>query len=135
MTDPTARTRGAHHLGLTVVDLASARTFFLEALGFTVVGELPDYPAVFLSDGTLMLTLWQAQEPADAVAFDRHRNIGLHHFALALADPQSLDAIAAELAHREDTVIEFAPRALGTGGVRHMMCLVPGGIRMELIAA
>ena len=30
--------------------------------------------------------------------------------------------------------IEFAPEPLGDGPARHMMCTIPGGIRMELIA-
>jgi hypothetical protein len=30
--------------------------------------------------------------------------------------------------------IEFAPEPLGGGPTRHMMCAIPGGIRLELIA-
>jgi len=52
-----AVTNGVHHIGLTVPDLEKTRTFFLETLGFEQVGEVPDYPAVFLSDGSIMLTL------------------------------------------------------------------------------
>jgi catechol 2,3-dioxygenase-like lactoylglutathione lyase family enzyme len=59
-----AVTRGAHHIGLTVPDLAKTRTFFIDTLGFAQVGEVPDYPAVFLSDGTTLITLWQAANPA-----------------------------------------------------------------------
>ena len=47
----TAATSGAHHIGLTVPDLVAARAFFEGVLGFRVVGEKPDYPAVFVSDG------------------------------------------------------------------------------------
>jgi len=32
MTDSAAKTLGAHHIGLTVPDLAVAREFFIEAL-------------------------------------------------------------------------------------------------------
>ncbi len=60
MTSPAARTQGIHHAGLTVPDLAATRTFFEEVLGFEARGEKPDYPAVFLSDGSVMITLWQA---------------------------------------------------------------------------
>ena len=66
----TAITRGAHHIGLTVPDLPKARGFFVDTLGFSQVGEVPDYPAVFLTDGTIMITLWQAENPASAVPFD-----------------------------------------------------------------
>lgn len=128
------RTRGIHHAGLTVPDLAPARRFFEQALGFRAVGEVPDYPAVFLFDGTAMVTLWQAEDPARAVPFDRRRVIGLHHLALRVADATALDALHAELVARDDVAIEFAPEPLGGGPTRHMMCAIPGGIRLELIA-
>ena len=63
-----AVTRGAHHIGLTVPDLARTRAFFLDTLGFAQVGEVPNYPAVFLTDGTTMITLWQAENPETAVS-------------------------------------------------------------------
>ena len=53
--DTQAVTRGVHHLGLTVPDLAATRNFFLEALGYQQIGEVADYPAVFLSDGVTMI--------------------------------------------------------------------------------
>ena len=58
MTTPPF-TLGAHHIGLTVPDLDQTKAFFEGALGFQQVGEVPDYPAVFISDGTVMLTLWR----------------------------------------------------------------------------
>jgi len=132
MSDQPARTNGAHHVGLTVPSLAEARAFFVEALGFRQVGEVPDYPAVFLSDGSILITLWQAENPETAVPFDRRANIGLHHLALRVSD---LDNLAAELALRHDVDIEFEPEGLGDTGIRHMMCRIPGNIRLEFIAA
>jgi catechol 2,3-dioxygenase-like lactoylglutathione lyase family enzyme len=129
-----AKTQGAHHVGLTVPDLADARDFFLDALGFEQIGEVPDYPAVFLSDGNVMVTLWQAEDPATAAPFDRRRNIGLHHLALSVGSPDALEALAGELSTRVDTDIEFEPEALGGTGLRHMMCRIPGNIRLELVA-
>lgn len=129
-----ARTQGIHHAGLSVPDLAAARSFFQDALGFRQVGEVPDYPAVFLSDGTVLITLWQVEDPAHAVPFDRRHVIGLHHLALRVADGRALDALHAELTARDDVGIEFAPELLGGGPTRHMMCAIPGGIRLELIA-
>jgi catechol 2,3-dioxygenase-like lactoylglutathione lyase family enzyme len=134
MNSNVAKTRGAHHIGLTVPDLSKARTFFLEALGFEMVGEVPDYPAAFVSDGSIMITLWQAADPANALPFDRRANIGLHHLALRVASAEKLDQLAAELAKRDDTEIEFEPEALGNSGLRHMMCRIPGNIRLELVA-
>ena len=131
----SAKTAGAHHVGLTVPDIAAARQFFVEALGFEQVGEKPEYPAVFVSDGSVMITLWQAEDPATATPFDRRRNLGLHHLALRVGSESALETLAAELAARADTVIEFEPEALGASSIRHMMCRIPGNIRLELIVA
>jgi catechol 2,3-dioxygenase-like lactoylglutathione lyase family enzyme len=133
MTD-TALTHGLHHLGLTVPDLAATKAFFADTLGFRQVGEKPDYPAVFLSDGTTMITLWQAAAPASATPFDRKANIGLHHFAMRVDGADALDALHTKLKATAGVDIEFAPEPLGGGPTRHMMCYIPGGIRMEFIA-
>lgn len=134
MTDApmtSAVTRGIHHAGLTVPDVAAARAFFVDALGFEQVGERPAYPAVFVSDGHVMITLWQAEDPATAVPFDRRCGIGLHHLAFRVDD---LQATYAGLVARPDVQVEFAPQALGAGPTQHMMCAIPGGIRIEFIA-
>ena len=131
MNATQALTRGVHHAGLTVPDLAATRRFFTDALGFQQVGEVADYPAIFLSDGTVMVTLWQAENPDSATGFDRRRNIGLHHLAFEVHD---LDAVHQRLASREDVELEFAPEHLGDGPTRHLMCAIPGGIRVEFIA-
>ena len=127
-------TQGAHHIGLTVPDLSKTRTFFTDVLGFEQVGEVPDYPAVFLSDGTTMLTLWQAEDPDHAAAFDRKNNIGLHHFALRVAGTQALADLYTSLEAATGVYVEFAPEPLGKGPAHHMMCTIPGGVRVELIA-
>ncbi|MCP5083553.1 MAG: VOC family protein [Alphaproteobacteria bacterium] len=129
----SAKTLGVHHVGLTVPDLAATREFFVDVLGFALVGEKPEYPAAFVSDGTVMLTLWQAADPANAVPFDRKSVIGLHHFALRVSDSAALDALHDTLKATPGAEIEFAPEAMGTSANRHMMCAIPGGIRLELI--
>jgi len=135
MSDNTnnAVTNGAHHIGLTVPNLEDTRTFFLETLGYEQVGEVPDYPAVFLSDGNILITLWQASDPASAVPFDRKNVIGLHHLALTV-DTDSLDVLHERLQGTRGVEIEFAPEPLGDMPVRHMMCNIPGGIRVEFLA-
>lgn len=67
----TATTQGAHHVGLTVSDLDAAKAFFVQALGCDQVGKSPDYPTVFISDGSVMITLWQPEDAASAVPFVR----------------------------------------------------------------
>lgn len=135
MSDKTALTSGAHHVGLTVPDLSKTKAFFVDTLGFAQVGEVPDYPAVFLTDGTTMITLWQAEDPDTAVPFDRKNVIGLHHLAMRVADDAALDALQETLSATDGVEIEFAPESLGGGPAKHMMCAIPGGIRVEFIAA
>ena len=133
--DPTLTfTQGVHHVGLTVANLQQVRGFFIDVLGFKQVGEKPDYPAVFVSDGAVMITLWQATSPESATAFDRHNNIGLHHLALTVPDITRLKALYQRLCEVDSLVIEFPPEPLGGGPTQHMMCAIPGGIRMEFIA-
>ena len=128
------RTFGADHIGLTVPDLDAARDFFIDALGFEQVGEQPDYPAVFVSDGQIMITLWRVKDSENSVPFDRQSNIGLHHLALKAGSIEELEVLAMELAEREDVSIEFKPEALGASDLKHMMCRIPGNIRLELIS-
>jgi catechol 2,3-dioxygenase-like lactoylglutathione lyase family enzyme len=130
----TALTEGAHHIGLTVPKLSDTRSFFIDTLGFSQLGEVPDYPAVFLTDGTTMITLWQAEKPETATKFNRKNIIGLHHFALKVKDAEALDDLHGTLGNSEGVEIEFAPEPLGEGPTKHMMISIPGGIRMELIA-
>ena len=129
-----AVTQGAHHIGLTVPDLEKTGRFFTETLGYAQVGEVPDYPAVFLSDGTTMITLWRAADPETAVSFDRRNVIGLHHLALTVQSLDALETLHGDLQSTDDVVIEFAPEPLGGGPTQHMICAIPGGIRVEFIA-
>ncbi len=130
----TALTQGAHHIGLTVPNLDKTRRFFIDTLGFAQVGERPEYPAVFVSDGAIMVTLWQATDPETAVTFNRKNVIGLHHLALQVETQAALDALHNKLQSTDDVVIEFAPEPLGGGPIQHLMCEIPGGIRVEFIA-
>jgi len=127
-----ALTRGVHHVGLTVPDLDAARDFFTDALGFAVVGGSTDYPASFVSDGTVMLTLWRAADPGQARAFDRKANVGLHHLALAVADDAGLEAVFARVRAYPGVVVEFAPEPIRAGSLtRHFIIAIPGGLRLE----
>ena len=129
-------TKGAHHVGLTVTNLDEARRFFVDTLRYKQVGEIPDYPAVFLSDDSTMITLWQAADPTSVVSFDRKSVIGLHHLALAVDGDASLDALYDRLKDDSRVDVEFSPEPLLGGPTRHMMCNIPGGgIRVEFVAA
>jgi catechol 2,3-dioxygenase-like lactoylglutathione lyase family enzyme len=129
MTKPL--TQGAHHIGLTVADIETSADFFITLLGWQEVGRNPDYPAIFVSDGQTVITLW-ASKDKPTVPFNNKRNVGLHHLALAVASEQVLNDLAA-LLQRQGIAIEFTPEPLGQGPARHMMCYEPGGIRIEFI--
>ncbi|UCB55432.1 MAG: VOC family protein [Thiotrichales bacterium] len=131
MKDPL--TRGVHHIGLTVTDLDASSSFFTDLLGWEKAGGNPDYPAIFVSDGTVMVTLWLARQPSSAAAFDKNNNVGLHHLALRVEDLDVLHRIHRKLAAAANVEIEFAPEPLGDGPSTHMMCYQPGGIRIEFI--
>jgi hypothetical protein len=60
--------------------------------------------------------------------------IGLHHFALRVAVAAALERVHKRLSEADEVDIEFAPEPLGAGPTRHMMCAIPGGIRLEIIA-
>lgn len=127
-------TNGLHHLGLAVPDVKASISFFCDVLGYKLLGERPDYPAAFVSDGTTMLTLWQVEDPATATPFDRRKNIGLHHFAMTVPSIDRLHALHQQLAARDDVEIEFEPSSANSAGAEHFICLIPGGLRMEFRA-
>jgi len=125
-------TQGIHHLGLTVSHLEESATFFTKTLGWHEVRRAPEYPAIFISDGTLMVTLWQAAETGSTRSFDHQHNVGLHHVAFRVASRAALDAVFARV-QASGARIEFAPELLRDGPAMHMMCYEPGGIRVEFI--
>jgi len=126
-------TQGVHHIGLTVSKLEASTKFFTDLLGWEQVGENPDYPAVFVSDGSIMVTLWQAKNPDKVNTFDKNNSIGLHHLAIKVGDREMLDRIHNKLASAENVEIEFMPELLREGPTVHMMCYEPSGIRIEFI--
>jgi catechol 2,3-dioxygenase-like lactoylglutathione lyase family enzyme len=133
MTGPF--TLGVHHVGLAVPDIEAAERFFVDALGWTRAGGAPSYPAVFVSDGATMLTLWRV-DPQTAVPFDRRRNIGLHHLALKVADHDALAVVFERVRSHPGVVVEFAPEPMREGSpTRHFICAMPGGARIEFATA
>ena len=126
-----AITKGTHHIGLTVSRLEESAAFFTSLLGWKEVSRDDAYPAIFVTDGSVMVTLWKNRE-APAGAFDHSRNVGLHHVAFMVERDTDLMRIHAMLVEN-DITIEFAPEPLRQGPARHMMCYEPSGIRVEFI--
>ncbi len=129
----TPPTSGINHLGLSVRDLDASVAFFTDTLHWKTAGGVPDYPSVFVTDGTLFLTLWQTTTPETAIAFDRKNNVGLHHLALTVHDLETLDELHETLKKHPQVTIEFAPEFLGDGPTTHMMIREPSGVRVEFI--
>ena len=100
-------------------------------LGWRGVGERPDYPAVFVSDGHGIVTLWQVESPSKANAFDRRANVGLHHLALAVVDRAGLEALHKRVSSWPGVEVEFGPQASGAGPKIHFMVREPSGVRIE----
>lgn len=124
-----ALTCGTSHVGLTVGDVERTVSFF-EAVGFKRVGGVAEYPAVFLSDGAVMVTVWQAQTEAP-VAFDRKSNVGLHHLALKVPSLEALDKALAAVKAVDGVRVEFEVQKVEGMPLTHFMCLEPCGCRIE----
>ena len=123
--------KGIHHLGLSVSDLEGTCRFFCEELGWEVVRRVDEYPAIFVSNGSTMFTLWQTSQ--DAHAFDRRTNVGLHHVALQMETEAALVSLYEKLKHAEGVSFQFGPEFLRDGPAKHMICFEPSGIRIEFI--
>ena len=126
-------TLGVDHVGLTVGHLRESASFFTDQLGWKVIGEMPGYPAIFVSNGYTKLTLWQAEDPQKAIAFDRKNNIGLHHLAIGLPSFEELDRLYEKLKSASNIQIEFPPEISGKGPHKHMMIRDPSGLRIEFV--
>ncbi|MEJ2122568.1 MAG: VOC family protein [Alphaproteobacteria bacterium] len=126
-------TLGIHHLGLAVSDLQATARFFTEALGWSVAREVPEYPAIFVTNGNAFVTLWQTEK--GATAFDRRKNVGLHHFALRVSSEDALETVFKMASAHPGTRVEFAPELLRGGPAKHCMLYEPSGVRIEFIWA
>jgi catechol 2,3-dioxygenase-like lactoylglutathione lyase family enzyme len=124
-------TAGIDHVGLTAKDLVATSAFFIDCLGWKKVGERPEYPAIFVSDGHVLVTLWQRTDADKGVDFDRKANIGLHHLALRAASEAAFATLFERVSNWPGARVEFGPELLGKGPKRHMMVYEPGGIRIE----
>jgi catechol 2,3-dioxygenase-like lactoylglutathione lyase family enzyme len=126
-------TRGIDHVGLTVSSLEKTQAFFMDCLGWTLKGERPEYPAAFVTDGTSVVTLWQAKCDGEPVAFDRRANVGLHHLALKVANLVELQRVFAHVAAWPGVTVQFGPELSGKGPRMHCMIFEPSGIRIEFV--
>ncbi len=100
-------THGVQHIGLAVSNLDESATFFTHLLGWQEVKRREDYPAIFVRDGALTLTLWKTQTE-EPVQFDRKNNVGLHHLALRVETKEELYQLL-DVLKANQIEIEFEP--------------------------
>jgi lactoylglutathione lyase len=124
-------TAGFNHVGLTVKDLNASTQFFVDTLGWELKGKDTSYPASFVSDGAMLITLWQAKSPEKTISFDRKNNVGLHHLAISVKNSEALDELYLRFKQVPAVVIEFAPELSYGGPAKHMMIREPSGNRLE----
>ncbi len=103
------KTSGVHHVSLRTTDLARAKRFYLETLGFPLLLEAPN---LFLfRAGATVFGIWGPEERTrgDDI-FDPFR-VGLDHVALACGDEAELERAAQALsaAGIENTGINTSP--------------------------
>lgn len=125
------KTLGIHHLGLAVSDLEATASFFVDCLDWSLVREVPEYPAKFVSNGEAFFTLWQTD--SDSIPFDRKRQVGLHHVAIRVTSEQDLLSVFQKAAKHPGVTVEFAPEVLREGPAKHCIVYEPSGIRIEFI--
>src|SRR5690349_21379046 len=89
------RTAGVHHVALRVTDLARARLFYVDRLGFPLLMETPDL-FLFAAGATAFGVRGPAPETDPGDAFSPFR-VGLDHVALACDDEGELRRVAAGL--------------------------------------
>ncbi|ERH61995.1 glyoxalase [Pantoea dispersa EGD-AAK13] len=126
-------TDGVHHIGLAVSNLEESAAFFTGLLGWEEVKRRDDYPAIFVKDGALMVTLWKTQTD-EPVKFNRKVNVGLHHLALRVKSKEALFELL-DVLKANQIEIEFEPTLRGEGPSMHMMCYEPSGVRIEFYYA
>lgn len=79
---------GLSHVSLSVQDRDAARHFWVDVLGFELIGEEPTYCFVFDRGAGLAITLTDHDQTVSDV-FDEHHT-GLDHLAYAVPDVESL---------------------------------------------
>ena len=109
-------------------------TFFVDTLGYSRLGKNEVYPAIFVSDGTNILTLWQTESKEKQCDFDHKNQVGLHHFCIKIKSTEAFNDLHQKLLADEKVTIEFGPEAFGDSTLQHIMCEILGGLRIEFIA-
>ena len=126
-------TCGVDHVGLSVRDLESTRRFFCDCLGWRVGGERPEYPAAFVSDGQLIVTLWRVEAPDQGGHVRPTCQRRPSSFGPRGRRSSGIGCVVGERANWPGVIVEFAPELSGKGPKAHFIVREPGGIRIEFV--
>ncbi len=121
-------TNGLSHIALRVTDLARAKQFYSEILGFPVMMEFADI--VLVNAGGVLLGMRGGNpETAPDDRFNPLR-VGIDHLALAVSDPAALEGLQKQLdaAGVRNNGVEDDT----TTGGRYISFYDPDGIAWEL---
>lgn len=121
------RTKGIHHIVLTVTDVALSTDFYQKVLGMQVLGGGDDVGV--LVDGDGMLCLQRGRTPVQGDRFDENR-IGVDHVAFSVAGRSELEATLRVLAELDVQTagIEFDP----DGQAEYVCFRDPDNIQIEV---
>ena len=124
------RTEGLHHLAIRVTDLARARRFYVDTLGFQPVLDIPG-GLIVNANGTLIGIRGGVAPTRPDDRFDPHR-VGLDHLALGVGETSALEGLKAQLDAADvpnNGIEDDAPL-----GARYISFYDPDGIAWELYA-
>jgi glyoxylase I family protein len=125
------KTTGVHHVALRSTDLARAKVFYIERLGFPLLLETGEL-FLFLAGGTAVGVRGPAPNTPPEDTFDPFR-VGLDHVALGCTDALELDRVTAAL-----TQAGIEHTGVKTDALLHKKYIAfkdPDGIKWELYAA
>lgn len=122
------KTPGLHHIALRCTDLARAKRFYTETLGFPVAMETDGLCLFMAGSVPIGIREADARTPAND-SFDPFR-VGLDHVALACEDEAELERVAAAL--DEASVWTTGVKTDGVLGKRYVAFKDPDGIKWEL---
>lgn len=125
------RTAGVHHVTIRSTDLARAKVFYLERLGFPLLMETGTL-FIFAAGATAIAVRAPDARTRDDDAFDPYR-VGLDHLALACGDVAELHRVTDALtaAGIENTGIKTDE----TLGKEYVAFKDPDGVAWELYMA
>lgn len=128
----TIVTSHVHHVALTVTDVRQSQAFYTDVLGFQHATDFDT--RVLLSNGSVLLVLTPAPNPAQAIPGDRfnENRVGLDHLSLSVGSMDDLQEAARLLDARGVVHGEIKP--LEPFGIAVLAMRDPDNIQVELTA-